>query len=70
MFDMTALKTEQEVADLLHITRRTLYEERKRGNITFIRVGLRLIRYRDEDISDYIDRNTRRENPPVKELDI
>ena len=70
MFDMTALKTEQEVADLLHITRRTLYEERKRGTITLIRVGLRLIRYRDEDISDYIDRNTRRENPPVKELDI
>lgn len=65
----TKLKTEAEVAELFGVSIQTMKSMRKRGNIQFVKVE-RCVRYRDEHIADYLERNTHKNNPPVKEIDI
>ena len=59
--------TEREVAERFQIGRNTMIRIRERGEIEYMRIGKRLVRYTEEQISKYEKRRTRQENP-VREL--
>lgn len=59
-----ALLTEGEAAGLLGISERTLRDIRRNGEIRYVAVSKRIIRYRIEDCREYIEAHVRAESPP------
>lgn len=51
--------TEQQAAELLGVCRITLKRERKRGNIEYTLVGVRGIKYTQQQIDAYIEKRRR-----------
>jgi excisionase family DNA binding protein len=51
---MQKLLTENEVAELIGITRVTIWKHRRAGRLRFLKVG-RVIRYRPEDVAAFLD---------------
>lgn len=50
------LLTEQEAAERLRFSVRHMRNMRARGDISYVALGPRLIRYREQDLQDFIDR--------------
>lgn len=61
---VTELLTEKEAAGRLRIGERTLRDIRNRGEIAFVRIGMRKILYRAEDCEKYIASRLCNETPP------
>ena len=50
--------TEQQVSEMLHVTRMTLYNLRESGKLSYVRIGNR-IRYRQRDIDGFLESQLR-----------
>ena len=63
---MTAplLLTEQEAAEHLHLSPRTLRDLRSKGMIRYIRQSPRKIAYTPDDIAEFIAKHRRQDEPP------
>ena len=61
---MTALLTEEQAAAEIGVSPRTLRALRSAGKIRYVRPSPRVIRYKPEDVAEYIDRVTCQDNPP------
>ncbi len=61
---MTALLTEAEAAERLHISARTLRDIRRQGGIHYVAISRRKILYRPEDCDEYIAKCIRRDDAP------
>lgn len=57
------LHTEPEAARLLGLSRLTLKRERQRGHIEYTLLGVRLIRYSQQQLDEYLRRCRRRDVP-------
>jgi excisionase family DNA binding protein len=59
--DVDTFLTEQEVARILRVAPGTVRNCRQRGEITFLRLGIRRGRvlYRVDDVQDFIERSRR-----------
>lgn len=57
--------TEPEAARLLGLSRLTLKRERQRGNIEYTLLGVRLIRYSQQQLDEYLERGRRRNAQPA-----
>lgn len=51
--------TNQEAADYLRVATITLWRERKKGNISFRRVGAGKLIYTREDLDNYLEQQKR-----------
>ncbi|MFN3424850.1 MAG: helix-turn-helix domain-containing protein [Novosphingobium meiothermophilum] len=60
------LLTEDEAAQSLDISPRTLREIRRRGMIRYIRPSPRKVRYTPEDIDEYLTRQTKQDEPTCR----
>ena len=56
----------QEVADILHVSRSTIYELIRRGDIRSYRVG-RKVRFTQDDVDAYIARSRHEHQAPLTE---
>jgi excisionase family DNA binding protein len=60
----TELLTEAEAAARLRIGERTLRDIRNRGEIPYVRIGMRKIFYRAKDCENYIASRLQNDTPP------
>lgn len=61
---MIELLTEKEAAARLRISERTLRNIRGQGDIAYVRIGKRIVRYRPEDCDSFIESRVHRAKPP------
>jgi excisionase family DNA binding protein len=50
------LKDERQVAEILQCSKDTVFRLRQSGRLGFVKIGGRLVRFRDSDLSSYIER--------------
>lgn len=68
MAENQALST-QEVADILHVSKSTIYDLIRKGEIHSYKIG-RKVRFTQEDVNAYINRSRHKQYiPPVQKLD-
>lgn len=60
---MTALLTEQEAAEKIGLSARTLRALRSAGKIRYVRPSPRKVYYKPEDVAEYIERATCQDEP-------
>ena len=61
------LLTRHEVAKMLRVSLAQLYRWTRDGEITFVKLGTRSMRYRRSDIDDFIERHLRHRKPDETE---
>ncbi|HEY6814063.1 MAG TPA: helix-turn-helix domain-containing protein [Croceibacterium sp.] len=61
--ELPQLYTEREAAKILGLSARTLRDLRAKGEIRYVRLSARIIRYAATDIAEYIERHTFLDTP-------
>jgi|KBSSwiStaDraftv2_1062776.scaffolds.fasta_scaffold1070907_1 hypothetical protein len=60
---MTLLLTEEQAAEILHVSPRTLRDLRRHGAIRYVAITARKVGYRPEDCEEYVASRLRVESP-------
>lgn len=54
---MEPLLTAEEVAEYLNVKPSTIYQMKKRGQIPFVSIARSGVRFRSEDVKEYVENN-------------